>query len=33
MAVLMPGNVPHAVNALQRFRMLLTMVRDVSLAR
>jgi quercetin dioxygenase-like cupin family protein len=27
--VLMPANVPHAVNASQRFKMLLTMVREV----
>lgn len=27
--VLMPANIPHAVNALQRFKMLLTMVREV----
>lgn len=27
-AVLMPGHVPHAVNAHRRFKMLLTMVRD-----
>ncbi len=29
-AVLMPANVPHAVNAHRRFKMLLTMVREVS---
>ena len=28
--VLMPANVPHAVNARQRFKMLLTMVRPVA---
>ncbi len=27
-AALMPANVPHAVNARQRFKMLLTMVRE-----
>ncbi|MBI4863634.1 MAG: cupin domain-containing protein [Candidatus Riflebacteria bacterium] len=27
--VLMPAKVPHAVNAIQRFKMLLTMVREV----
>lgn len=26
--VLMPANVPHAVNAITRFKMLLTMIRD-----
>ena len=26
-AVLMPANVPHAVNAVERFKMLLTMIR------
>lgn len=28
-SVLMPANIPHAVNASQRFKMLLTMVREV----
>lgn len=28
--VLMPANVPHAVNATQRFKMLLTMIRQVA---
>lgn len=28
--VLMPANIPHAVNAVRRFKMLLTMVREVS---
>lgn len=27
-AVLMPGGVPHAVKALERFKMLLTMIRN-----
>jgi quercetin dioxygenase-like cupin family protein len=31
--VLMPANIPHAVNAVQRFKMLLTMVREVSPAK
>ena len=31
--VLMPANVPHAVNATQRFKMLLTMVREVSVGK
>lgn len=26
--VLMPANIPHAVNAITRFKMLLTMIRD-----
>ena len=29
-AVVMPANIPHAVNATHRFKMLLTMVREVS---
>jgi hypothetical protein len=29
----MPANIPHAVNATQRFKMLLTMVREVSVAK
>ena len=29
-AVLMPANVPHALNAPQRFKMLLVMVREVA---
>ncbi len=29
-AVLMPANVPHAVNAVQRFKMLLVMVRETT---
>jgi quercetin dioxygenase-like cupin family protein len=29
-AVLMPANVPHAVNAVERFKMLLIMVRQVA---
>lgn len=28
--VLMPANIPHAVNAIRRFKMLLTMVREAS---
>jgi quercetin dioxygenase-like cupin family protein len=27
--VLMPANIPHAVNATQRFKMLLVMIREV----
>jgi quercetin dioxygenase-like cupin family protein len=29
-AVLMPANIPHAVNAKKRFKMLLVMIRDPS---
>ena len=29
-SVVMPAHIPHAVNATQRFKMLLTMVREVS---
>ncbi len=31
--VLMPANIPHAVNATQRLKMLLTMVREVAVGK